>query len=70
LDVQVYNITLHFGFDFSVFQMDLETSLMFRFLLGFLQKKEHFIEYLVQALWFERNRCQNTIFSLKSDFKA
>jgi hypothetical protein len=27
--------------------------------LGFLQKKEHFIEYLVQVLWFERNRCQN-----------
>jgi hypothetical protein len=55
---------------------------LFRFLLGFLQKKEHFIEYLVQVLWFERNRCQNawsfsmsqkealTIFSLKSDFKA
>jgi hypothetical protein len=44
--------------------------------------KKPFIEYLVQVLWFERNRCQNapsfsmsqkealTIFSLKSDFKA
>jgi hypothetical protein len=33
----------------------------------------HFIEYLVQVLWFEKNQCQKealTILSLKSDFKA
>jgi hypothetical protein len=54
----------------SILQLKLRFSLkkmwsrfskndLFRFLLGFLQKKEHFIEYLVQVLWFERNRCQN-----------
>jgi hypothetical protein len=31
---------------------------LFRFLLGFLQKKNIVIEYLVQVLWLERNRCQ------------
>jgi hypothetical protein len=29
------------------------------FYWAFCNKKEHFIEYLVQVLCFERNRCQN-----------
>jgi len=32
---------------------------LFRFFYWAFCKKQHFIEYLVQVLWFERNRCQN-----------
>jgi hypothetical protein len=40
-------------------QFDQQPKNRSRFLLSFLQKKPHFIEYLVQILWFEWNRCQN-----------
>jgi hypothetical protein len=41
------------------FQKYMPPPLPYFKVLGFLQKKEHFIEYLVQVFWFERNRCQN-----------
>ena len=33
-------------------------SRSFLFFIGLSEKKEHFIEYLLQVLWLERNRCQ------------
>ena len=42
-----------------IYQTGNSTIVTDFFLPDLAKKKEHFIEYLVQVLWFERNRCQN-----------